>query len=138
MTKLKDERSSYLEYQKIIRELEHLNKLYIAFQFVCAEVFHIFVNYYLVFSSLGSKVHVRYCHHFLHLSSVSAFSIQFNLLLTNHRPNWNQTLYKCYLGVPQHLKCFFGLLNFQYICLCNILVQIQILSPAFSSVILKV
>ncbi|CAG2193597.1 SMC2 [Mytilus edulis] len=37
MTKLKEERSSYLEYQKIIRELEHLNKLYIAFQYVCAE-----------------------------------------------------------------------------------------------------
>jgi len=38
LTKLKDERSSYLEYQKIIRELEHLNKLYIAYKFVCAEV----------------------------------------------------------------------------------------------------
>ncbi|KAJ8305459.1 hypothetical protein KUTeg_016004 [Tegillarca granosa] len=37
LTKLKEERSSYLEYQKIIRELEHLNKLYIAYQFVCAE-----------------------------------------------------------------------------------------------------
>ncbi|XP_071166504.1 structural maintenance of chromosomes protein 2-like [Mytilus edulis] len=37
MSKLKEERSSYLEYQKIIRELEHLNKLYIAFQYVCAE-----------------------------------------------------------------------------------------------------
>ncbi|XP_055956188.1 structural maintenance of chromosomes protein 2 [Patella vulgata] len=37
LTKLKDERSSYLEYQKIIRELEHLNKLYIAYGFVCAE-----------------------------------------------------------------------------------------------------
>lgn len=38
LTKLKEERSSYLEYQKIIRELEHLNKLYIAYQFVFAEV----------------------------------------------------------------------------------------------------
>lgn len=37
ITKLKEERSSYLEYQKINRELEHLNKLYIAYQFVCAE-----------------------------------------------------------------------------------------------------
>ncbi|XP_067679791.1 structural maintenance of chromosomes protein 2-like [Haliotis asinina] len=37
LAKLKDERSSYLEYQKIVRELEHLNKLYIAYQFVCAE-----------------------------------------------------------------------------------------------------
>ncbi|KAL5017230.1 hypothetical protein ScPMuIL_006819 [Solemya velum] len=37
LTKLKEERSSYLEYQKIIRELEHLNKLYVAYQFVCAE-----------------------------------------------------------------------------------------------------
>ncbi|GFO37153.1 structural maintenance of chromosomes protein [Plakobranchus ocellatus] len=36
LTKLREERSSYLEYQKIIRELEHLNKLYIAFQFVSA------------------------------------------------------------------------------------------------------
>ena len=38
ITKLKEERSSYLEYQKINRELEHLNKLYIAYQFLCAEV----------------------------------------------------------------------------------------------------
>lgn len=38
LTKLREERSSYLEYQKIIRELEHLNKLYIAYQFVKAEV----------------------------------------------------------------------------------------------------
>ncbi|WAR24761.1 SMC2-like protein [Mya arenaria] len=37
ITKLKDERSSYLEFQKINRELEHLNKLYIAYQFICAE-----------------------------------------------------------------------------------------------------
>ncbi|BFY99283.1 hypothetical protein BsWGS_02323 [Bradybaena similaris] len=37
LTKLREERSSYLEYQKIIRELEHLNKLYIAYQFVKAE-----------------------------------------------------------------------------------------------------
>ncbi|KAK3089416.1 hypothetical protein FSP39_003470 [Pinctada imbricata] len=37
LSKLKEERASYLEYQKIIRELEHLNKLYIAYQFVCAE-----------------------------------------------------------------------------------------------------
>ncbi|KAL4236668.1 Structural maintenance of chromosomes protein 2 [Mactra antiquata] len=37
ITKLKEERSSYLEYQKINRELEHLNKLYIAYQFLCAE-----------------------------------------------------------------------------------------------------
>ncbi|CAL1540842.1 unnamed protein product [Lymnaea stagnalis] len=37
LTKLREERSSYLEYQKIIRELEHLNKLYIAYQFVSAE-----------------------------------------------------------------------------------------------------
>ena len=38
LAKLKEERSSYLEYQKVIRELEHLNKLYIAWQFMCAEV----------------------------------------------------------------------------------------------------
>ncbi|XP_041357437.1 structural maintenance of chromosomes protein 2-like [Gigantopelta aegis] len=37
LAKLKEERSSFLEYQKIIRELEHLNKLYVAYQFVCAE-----------------------------------------------------------------------------------------------------
>lgn len=37
ITKLKEERSSYLEYQKINRELEHLNKIYIAYQFLCAE-----------------------------------------------------------------------------------------------------
>jgi len=38
LTKLKEDRSSFLEYQKVIRELEHLNKLYIAYKFVCAEV----------------------------------------------------------------------------------------------------
>ncbi|XP_059091946.1 structural maintenance of chromosomes protein 2-like [Tigriopus californicus] len=37
LTKLKEERSTYLEYQKIQRELEHLTKLYIAFKFVTAE-----------------------------------------------------------------------------------------------------
>lgn len=38
ISKLKDERSSYLEYQKITRELEHLNKLCLAHQYYCAEV----------------------------------------------------------------------------------------------------
>lgn len=38
LTKLKEERSSYLEYQKILREIDHLNKLHVAYQFVCAEV----------------------------------------------------------------------------------------------------
>ncbi|ESP01316.1 hypothetical protein LOTGIDRAFT_212851 [Lottia gigantea] len=37
LSKLREERSSYLEYQKIIRELDHLNKLYIAYTYVCAE-----------------------------------------------------------------------------------------------------
>ncbi|CAI9728869.1 maintenance of chromosomes 2-like [Octopus vulgaris] len=37
LTKLREERSSYLEFQKITRELEHLTKLYIAYQFMCAE-----------------------------------------------------------------------------------------------------
>lgn len=36
--KLKEERSAYLEYQKVMRELEHLTKLVVAYQFVCAEV----------------------------------------------------------------------------------------------------
>uniref|UniRef100_A0A8C5PNJ7 Structural maintenance of chromosomes protein n=1 Tax=Leptobrachium leishanense TaxID=445787 RepID=A0A8C5PNJ7_9ANUR len=35
--KLNEERSSYLEYQKILREIEHLTRLYVAYQFVCAE-----------------------------------------------------------------------------------------------------
>ena len=38
LRKLKEERSSYLEYQKVMRELEHLSRLSIAFQFVQAEV----------------------------------------------------------------------------------------------------
>ena len=38
LNKLKEERFSYMEYQKILRELEHLGKLYTAYQFVCAEV----------------------------------------------------------------------------------------------------
>uniref|UniRef100_A0AAR2M4M2 Structural maintenance of chromosomes protein n=1 Tax=Pygocentrus nattereri TaxID=42514 RepID=A0AAR2M4M2_PYGNA len=37
MEKLKEERSSYLEYQKLMREIEHLSRLYVAWQFVCAE-----------------------------------------------------------------------------------------------------
>ncbi|KAM4052044.1 structural maintenance of chromosomes protein 2 isoform 2-T5 [Anomaloglossus baeobatrachus] len=35
--KLKEERSSYLEFQKISREIEHLSRLYVAYQFMCAE-----------------------------------------------------------------------------------------------------
>lgn len=37
LTKLKEERSTYLEFQKIQRELEHLTKLYVAYKFVTAE-----------------------------------------------------------------------------------------------------
>lgn len=37
LKKLREERSAYLEYQKIQRELEHLTKLYLAWKFVCAE-----------------------------------------------------------------------------------------------------
>ncbi|XP_050696445.1 structural maintenance of chromosomes protein 2-like [Eriocheir sinensis] len=37
LTKLKEERSMYLEYQKVQRELEHLTKLYIAYKFVTAQ-----------------------------------------------------------------------------------------------------
>ena len=36
--RLFQERSSYLEYQKVMRELDHLTRLNIAFQFVQAEV----------------------------------------------------------------------------------------------------
>ena len=32
------ERASYLEYQKVMREVEHLTRLYVAHQFVMAEV----------------------------------------------------------------------------------------------------
>lgn len=38
LSKLKEERSMYLEYQKVQRELEHLSKLYIAYKFVTAQV----------------------------------------------------------------------------------------------------
>lgn len=37
LRRLKEERSSYLEYQKVTRELEHLSRLSIAYQFVQAE-----------------------------------------------------------------------------------------------------
>ena len=37
LTKLKEERTTYLEYQKIQRELEHLTKLYVAYKFIVAE-----------------------------------------------------------------------------------------------------
>merc|ERR1712233_302546 len=36
LTKLKEERCAYLEFQKIQRELEHLTKLYLAWKFCCA------------------------------------------------------------------------------------------------------
>lgn len=32
LERLKKERDSYIEYQKIVREIEHLNKLYVAWQ----------------------------------------------------------------------------------------------------------
>jgi len=38
LKRLKEERSSYLEYQKIMREVEHLSRLSVAFHFVQAEV----------------------------------------------------------------------------------------------------
>lgn len=34
---LLQERSSYLEYQKLMREIQHLSRLYVAWLFVCAE-----------------------------------------------------------------------------------------------------
>ncbi|KAJ7386503.1 Structural maintenance of chromosomes protein 2 [Desmophyllum pertusum] len=37
LTKLKEERASYLEYQKVMREVEHMSRLCIAHQFVMAE-----------------------------------------------------------------------------------------------------
>ncbi len=37
LAKLKEEKSAYTEYQRIQRELEHLRKINIAWQFVCAE-----------------------------------------------------------------------------------------------------
>ena len=37
LTKLKEERTTYLEYQKIQRELDHLTKLYVAYKFIKAE-----------------------------------------------------------------------------------------------------
>uniref|UniRef100_A0A8C6PEF5 Structural maintenance of chromosomes protein 2 n=1 Tax=Nothobranchius furzeri TaxID=105023 RepID=A0A8C6PEF5_NOTFU len=37
MQKLQEERSSFLEYQKLMREIQHLSRLYVAWLFVCAE-----------------------------------------------------------------------------------------------------
>ena len=37
LKKLKEERATYLEYQKVQRELDHLTKLWLAFQFLSAE-----------------------------------------------------------------------------------------------------
>nr|XP_045609046.1 structural maintenance of chromosomes protein 2-like [Procambarus clarkii] len=37
LSKLKEERTMYLEFQKVQRELEHLTKLYIAYKFVSAQ-----------------------------------------------------------------------------------------------------
>ena len=55
LTRLKEERSSYLEYQKVIRELEHLNKLVIAAKFIHAEVYNFyFINKVLYCSRMYS------------------------------------------------------------------------------------
>jgi len=59
LTKLKEERSSFLEYQKIIRELEHLNKLYIAYKFFCAEVCMVYSSQYVH----THMYNLLYCHH---------------------------------------------------------------------------
>ncbi|NWV53098.1 SMC2 protein, partial [Daphoenositta chrysoptera] len=40
--KLKEERASYLEYQKLLREIEHLNRFCIAYQFTLAEETKVF------------------------------------------------------------------------------------------------
>ncbi|NXB53162.1 SMC2 protein, partial [Leucopsar rothschildi] len=37
LQKLKEERATYLEYQKLVREIEHLNRLCVAYQFFLAE-----------------------------------------------------------------------------------------------------
>ncbi|NXL38471.1 SMC2 protein, partial [Glaucidium brasilianum] len=37
LQKLKEERLSYLEYQKVVQQVEHFNRAYIAYQFVLAE-----------------------------------------------------------------------------------------------------
>ncbi|NXF20603.1 SMC2 protein, partial [Rhodinocichla rosea] len=37
LQKLKEERASYLEYQKLVREVEHLSRFCVAYQFVLAE-----------------------------------------------------------------------------------------------------
>ncbi|NXC08889.1 SMC2 protein, partial [Orthonyx spaldingii] len=37
LEKLKEERASYLEYQKLLREIEHLSRFCVAYQFVLAE-----------------------------------------------------------------------------------------------------
>merc|ERR1712087_884842 len=37
LLRLREERSSYVEYQQVIRELEYLSKLHVAYRFVCAE-----------------------------------------------------------------------------------------------------
>ncbi|XP_032940665.1 structural maintenance of chromosomes protein 2 [Catharus ustulatus] len=37
LQKLKEERACYLEYQKLVREVEHLNRFCVAYQFVLAE-----------------------------------------------------------------------------------------------------
>merc|ERR1712080_803725 len=37
LKKLKEERATYLEYQKIQRELDHLTKLWLAYQFLSAQ-----------------------------------------------------------------------------------------------------
>ena len=36
LKKLKEERSTYLEFRKIQRELEHLSKLWLAYKFISA------------------------------------------------------------------------------------------------------
>lgn len=38
LQKLKDDRSQYLEYQKVQREVDHLSRIYIAWKFQTAQV----------------------------------------------------------------------------------------------------
>jgi len=50
---LHDERSQYLEYQKVQRELEHLTRFYVAWQYYSAQVRSDFM--FMCFSSKESS-----------------------------------------------------------------------------------
>ena len=115
---LKQERSSYLEYQKVTRELEHLSRLSIAYQFVQAEVnIHVHVNvcywYKVAYIHVHVNLHVYMllakkhytCNYILHVALLLNVHVQYAVFIEfQHTPGFisypvknSITRYICYI-----------------------------------------